>query len=162
MPEDYTVFSNAAPIKETPLQTVTFRSGRHPDVWVATTDLSAASSSAKVFEVDWSSGRLLFGDGARPNPTRRHALQFSYSTSPDLCTTASSAPAGRFRWPQGGGCALNASLGAYDLYVADTSNDRIVLAFVLGQEHPASAGAHRLGDQLTTASSSSDLLDTLY
>lgn len=161
-PEDYVVFTNAAPIKETSLQTITFDPGGTPDVWTVTTDLSSATSSAKVFEIDWQTGRILFGDGVHGRiPSSSTQFQFSYSTTPDvLHYGALGDDAGEFDAPAGIAARWNASLGVYDLYVADTANDRIVkLAFVprnTAQNLPARI------DWITTwstAASATDLLD---
>jgi hypothetical protein len=135
IPEDYTVWTNAYPIKEGTLATITFDPTGTPVVWNRVDDLGTAGPADRVYTVDWTSGKITFGDGVHgAKPPASTAFDYTYYTSPDAFHYGSSgtAPA-RFSSPRGIAARWNASLGVFDVYVADTGNNRIQkLAF-----HPA-------------------------
>jgi len=127
VPEDFVVFTAAAPLREGTIATITFDPDGTPETWALTADLDTAEPTDRVYEVDWMSGRILFGDGEHGEiPPADTAFQYIYVTAPDVLHYGSSGTAaGQFDSPRGIAARWNASLGHFDLYLADTGNDRI-------------------------------------
>jgi len=160
VPEDYFVYTNARPVKEGSCETITFDPAGTPVAWTRVDDLEAAGPADPVFEVDWFSGRIVFGDGVHGRtPPAATPFQFDYTTTPDLLRFGSSGTGnGQFNRPEGIAARWNQGVGVFDVYVADTGNNRIQkFAF-----HPATLNLPaRLEHvcQWSTATSPSDSLD---
>jgi hypothetical protein len=138
VPVDYVVWTNAFPIKEGTLASITFDPAGVPVVWARIDDLATADPSDKVFSVDWVNGKITFGDGVHgQKPPNSTVFSFTYSVTPDVLHYGSSGTGpGRFSHPRGIAARWNALQGVYDVYVADAANNRIQkLAF-----HPADPG----------------------
>jgi hypothetical protein len=127
VPEDWSAWTTALPLKEGTLATITFDPAGTPDVWTRVDDLSGQPGTAKVYQVDWTSGRILFGDnthGAVPPASK--TFSYTYATTPDLLRAGSVGSSnGSFSGPKGAAARWNPTLGAYDVYVADSGNNRI-------------------------------------
>lgn len=162
VPANHAVYTNARPIKEGTLITITFDPDGSPDDWSRVTDLSLSGPGDKHYEVDWKTGRVSFGDGVRGAiPPASTQFQFDYTTTPDVLRFGGSgASAGRFDAPRGIAARWNSSLGCYDVYVADTGNDRIQ-KFAFHPENPSLNLPARMDFvcQWSTASSPGDPLD---
>lgn len=126
-PQDYSVYTLAAPIKEGTLATITMDPAGTPVTWTRIDDLVTAGPTDRVYMVDDMSGKITFGDGVHGlKPTAATAYSFAYTTSPDVLRYGSSGSGpGRFSAPRGVAARWNSLLGAYDVYVADTGNNRI-------------------------------------
>jgi hypothetical protein len=115
------------PLAEGTLATIILDPDGTPDTWSRIDDLSTAAATDKVYEVDWQNGWITFGDdthGAIPPATTEIAC--TYKTTPDLLRYGSAGDGnGQFSSPQGIAARWNAALGQYDVYVADTGNDRV-------------------------------------
>lgn len=160
--EDLIFWTTAFPIKEGTLESITFDPDGTPDTWTQIDNLAAAGPSDKVYQLDWTNGMIRFGDGIHGQlPPASTDFEYTYSTTPDLLRYGHTGTgAGRFDSPRGIAAHWNSSTGAYDVYVADTGNNRIQkLAF-----YPADAG---LGiparmiylNEWDTASDANDPLD---
>lgn len=127
VPQGWSGWTAAFPVKEGTLATITFDPGGVPDLWTRVDELSTQDPTAKVYSVDWTTGRILFGDethGAVPPASQE--FSYSYATSPDLLRYGSAGTGeARFRNPRGVAARWNSSLGAYDVYVADSGNHRM-------------------------------------
>lgn len=127
VPGNWSAWTTTFPIAEGTLSTVTFDPDGTPSDWSRIDDLSAAGPTTKAFEIDWQSGRILFGDGTHGLiPRANTPFECSYETTPDVLRygAAGSGP-GQFSSPKGIAARWNETLGHYDVYVADTANDRI-------------------------------------
>jgi hypothetical protein len=115
------------PLAEGAIATLTFDPDGTPDIWSRVDDLSAAGDDDKVYEVDWQNGWITFGDathGAIPPASTEIAC--TYKTTPDLLRYGSAGDGnGEFSSPRGIAARWNAALGQYDVYVADTGNNRV-------------------------------------
>ena len=160
--EDYAIYTLTFPIKEGTLSTITADPAGAPVTWTRVDDLVTAGPSDNVYTVDWTNGKITFGDGVHGAiPTATTVLSFTYTTTPDVMRygTSGSGP-GRFSAPRGVAARWNSLLGAYDVYVADTGNNRIQkLAF-----YPASPALNlparmEFVCEWNTASSASDYLN---
>ncbi len=127
VPEDYGVYTSAYPIKEGTLLSITFDPDGTPSVWTQVPGMDAAGPTDRVYELDWPSGRITFGDGVHGRiPPAGTAFRFDCVTSPDVLRYGSSgASAGRFAAPTGIAARWNETTGAFDVYVADSGNNRI-------------------------------------
>lgn len=127
VPEDWSAWTTAFPIRQGTLATITFDPGGTPDVWTGVEDLSTRGPAEKVFSVDWTNGRILFGDGTHGAiPAANTPFGYTYTTTPDLLRFGTAgAGDGQFRSPRGIAARYNPSLDAYDVYVADSGNNRI-------------------------------------
>lgn len=127
VPQDYAVYTLAAPIKEGTLAEINLDPLGADETWLRVDDLVTAGPIDKVYMVDWTSGKITFGDGIHGAiPTASKPFTFTYSTTPDVLRYGSSGSGpGRFSAPRGVAARWNASLGIYDVYVADTGNNRI-------------------------------------
>lgn len=127
VPEDYAIFTNAFPIKEGSLETITADPGGTPVTWTRVDDLSTQTPTAKVYQLDWTRGRIVFGDGIHGLiPPANTQLQFFYTTTVDVLRYGSLGDGdGQFNKPKGIVARWNAALGVYDVYVCDTGNDRM-------------------------------------
>ncbi len=162
VPANHAVYTNARPIREGTLGTITFNPDGMPDDWARVSDLSQSGPAEKHYEVDWKTGRITFGDGVRGAiPPASTEFQFDYATTPDVLRYGSTGDGpGQFDAPRGVAARWNSSLGCYDVYVADTGNDR-VQKFAFHPENPALNLPARMDFvcQWNTASCSGDLLD---
>jgi hypothetical protein len=137
VPQDYSVYTLAAPIKEGTLATIALDPLGANETWTRIDDLVTAGPTDKVYMVDWTTGKITFGDGVHGAlPTASKPFTFTYTTTPDVLRYGSSGSGpGRFSAPRGVAARWNASLGVYDVYVADTGNNRIQkLAFTPADE----------------------------
>lgn len=135
VPEDYAIWTNAFPIKEGTLATITAAPAGTPVTWSLVNDLVTAGPNDRVYMVDWTNGKITFGDGVHGAiPPVNTALAFAYTVTPDVLRYGSSGTGpGRFDHPRGIASRWNALTGVYDVYVADAANNRVQkLAF-----HPA-------------------------
>lgn len=162
VPEDYALHTLVAPLKEGTLATMTMSLPVGGPTWTRIDDLATAGPTDRVYTVDWMTGTITFGDGVHGTiPTALAVPQFTYTTSPDVVRYGSSGTGpGRFSAPRGVTARWNSSLGVYDVYVADTGNNRIQkLAFT-----PANAGLNLPARmdfvcEWNAASSAADLLN---
>ncbi len=124
---NWQTFTAAFPLGEGSLSTITFDPDRAPQQWTRVDDISIAGPTERVFQVDWWTGAILFGDGVHGAiPPAGTELDYSYSTTPDVARFGSSGTADeRFTSPRGIAVRWNAGLRRFDLYVADTGNGRI-------------------------------------
>jgi hypothetical protein len=160
--EDYSIYTLTSPIKEGTLETITASPAGTPVTWTRVDDLVTAGPSDNVYTVDWTNGKITFGDGVHGAiPVATTVLSFAYTTTPDVLRYGSSGTGpGHFSAPRGVAARWNSLLGAYDVYVADSGNNRIQkLAF-----YPASAAVNLPARmdfvcEWNTASSASDLLN---
>ncbi len=165
VPEDYAVFTLAFPIKEGTLDGIQMPADPAADLvpnWTRVDDLATAGPTDQVYTVDWMTGKITFGDGVHGEiPPAGTTFEFEYTTSPDVLRYGSSGTGpGRFSGPRGVAARWNASLGVYDVYVADSGNNRIQkLAFT--PEDPALNLPARMDFvcEWNTASSAADLLN---
>ena len=127
VPEDYAIYTNAFPIKEGTLETITIDPAGTPATWTRVDDLVTAGPADEVYEIDWMTGKITFGDGVHGEiPPAATALQFTYTTTPDVLRYGSSGTGpGRFSNPRGVAARWNSALAVYDVYVADSGNNRI-------------------------------------
>ncbi|MFN8549510.1 MAG: hypothetical protein U0527_16445 [Candidatus Eisenbacteria bacterium] len=161
VPEDYTTWTLAFPIKEGSLESITFDPDGTPDEWTRVDDISAAGPTDQVYELDWKSGQITFGDGTHGEiPPASTEFQFTYKTSPDVFRYGSSGTAGgRFSAPRGIAARWNSHLNQFDVYVCDTGNNRIQkLAFIPEDAALNIPARMNYVTSWKTASSASDLL----
>jgi len=127
VPEDWVSWTATAPIKEGTLTSITFDPAGTPVVWDVVGDITTAGPNDEVFEVNWANGAITFGDGIHGSvPPVSTAFDYNYTTTPDVLRYGSSGTGnGRFSAPRGVAARWNTNLGAYDVYVADTGNNRI-------------------------------------
>lgn len=159
--EDYTTWTLTAPIEEGSLETITFDPDGTPATWTRVDDISAAGPADEVFEVDWQTGQITFGDGIHGElPPASTEFQFTYAKSPDVLRYGSSGTAGgRFSAPRGIAARWNSSLGHFDVYVCDTGNNRIQkLAFIPEDVNLNIPARMNYVTSWKTASTASDLL----
>ncbi len=157
---DRVIFTNAFPIAENSLETITFDPGGASEAeWTRVDDLGVTGPDDEVFEIDWQTGMIRFGDGIHGMVAPVGTWELgTYETTPDVLRygTSGTGP-GRFAAPRGVTARWNSSLGVYDVYVADTGNGRIQkFAF-----HPADSGIPARMEyvcQWSIASSANDLL----
>jgi len=160
--QDYSTWTNASPIKQGTLETITSDPDGTPLTWTRVDDIATAGPADRVYEVDWRSGQITFGDGAHgavaPGNT---VLTYSYSTTPDrLRYGATGNGPGRFAAPRGLAARWNAVTGAFDVYVADTGNNRIQKLAFYPEDAANNLPAHmEFVCQWNTASSVSDFLN---
>jgi hypothetical protein len=127
VPPNWSAWTTTFPLAEGTLSTVTFDPDGTPDAWSRVEDLSTAVPGDKVYEVDWQTGRVLFGDGTHGRiPPSSTEISFTYRTTPDVLRYGSVGTGnGQFTSPKGIAARWNAALGQYDVYVADTGNNRV-------------------------------------
>ena len=127
VPHGWSAWTTTFPIAEGSLETIDFDPGGTPEPWSRIDDLAEAGPTDKVFAVDWQSGRILFGDGTHGLvPPGATDFEYAYATTPDVLRWGSAGSGqGEFASPKGIAARWNPSLGHYDVYVADTGNDRI-------------------------------------
>lgn len=127
VPENWRGWTAAAPIKEGTLATITFDPAGTPVTWTRINDLSTATPSSNVYVVDWRTGMITFGDGIHGAiPPASTAFEYTYTTTPDVLRYGSAGVGnGRFSAPKGVAARYNSNIAAYDVYVADTGNNRI-------------------------------------
>lgn len=127
VPEDWVSWTTTAPLAEGTLDEIIFDPDVDPRSWLRVDDLHTASPSDSVFQVDWESGRIRFGDGIHGAiPPASTDFEYDYEVSPDLVRFGTSGTgAGRFTSPRGVSGLWNDALGRFDLYVADAGNHRI-------------------------------------
>jgi hypothetical protein len=163
VPQDYSVWTEAFPIKEGTLSTITVDPSGANETWSRVNDIATAGPTDHVYQADWTSGKITFGDGVHGEiPPASKVLRFSYTTTPDIMHYGSAGTgAGRFSAPRGIAARWNAALAGYDVYVADTGNNRIQkLTF-----YPANTALNlpaRMAYvcQWSTATNSTDVLST--
>lgn len=162
VPEDYSVFTSAFPVEEGSLNSITFDPSGTPVTWTRVDDLSSQTPTTRAYTVDLASGKIVFGDDIHGMiPPANTAFQFNFVTSVDVLRYGSTGnDPGEFSAPKGIAARWNASLGVYDVYVADSGNDRIQkLAF-----YPGNTALHvpprvDFVCEWDTASEASDLLN---
>ena len=135
VPNGYTTWTTAFPIAEGALDTLNING-----TWTRVEDLSAAGPTDQVYELDWKTGLVLFGDGINGQvPDAGQEIVYTYKTSPDIVRYGfTGTGSGEFQSPSGIAARWNASGGYFDVYVADTGNHRIQkLAF-----HPEDVDLH--------------------
>jgi hypothetical protein len=130
IPEDYAVYTLAFPIKEGTLEGIQMPADAAAALvpnWTRVDDLVTAGPTDQVYTVDWTTGKITFGDGVHGEiPPAASTFEFEYTTTPDVLRYGSSGTGpGRFSAPRGIAARWNASLGVFDVYVADTGNNRI-------------------------------------
>lgn len=163
VPEDFVSWTTAFPIKEGTLSSITFDPDGTPEEWTRIDNLSVAGPNDLVYEVDWTNGMIRFGDGIHGQlPPASTTFEYTYATTPDVMRygTTGTGPA-RFNSPRGIAARWNSGTGSYDVYVADTGNNRIQkLAFIPGN---ASLGLQPRMSYVTewkVAADEADFLDT--
>jgi hypothetical protein len=162
VPQDYAVYAISFPIKEGSLETITFDPAGTADEWTRVDDLVTAGPTDQVFMLDWTSGRISFGDGVHGKvPPASTAFAFDYSTTPDVVRYGSTGTGpGRFSAPRGVAARWNAALGLYDVYVADTGNNRMQkLTFIPENRTLGQPARMEFVCQWNAASAPADLLD---
>ena len=133
VPEDWTSWTNAAPLAEGTLDEIIFDPDGAALSFLRVDDLTTATPTDSVYEVDWKLGRIRFGDGVHGAiPPAATEFEYEYEVTPDILRFGSTGTgAGRFVSPRGLTGLWNENLGRFDVYVADTANDRLQkLAFV--------------------------------
>lgn len=125
--EDWIAWTTASPIAENTLETIIFDPDGVAAQWIRVDDITTASPSDSVFEVDWRNGMIRFGDGihgAVPPPSTE--FEYTYAVTPDLVRFGTSGTGnGRFSSPRGISARWNDALARFDVYVADAANHRI-------------------------------------
>ncbi len=125
----YSTWTNAFPIMEGTLPTITFDPTGTPVTWTRIDNLATAGPNDHVYTVNWTNGKVTFGDGihgAIPPGGTYFRLEQGYTTTPDVIRYGSSGTgSGRFSNPRGIAARYNSDLGYYDVYVADAGNNRI-------------------------------------
>jgi len=126
-------------------------------------DLVTAGPADLVYTVDWTNGKIVFGDGIHGQiPPANTAFEFGYTTTPDVLRygTTGNGP-GRFSGPRGIAARWNAKFNWYDVYVADTGNHRLQkLAFIPADLALNIPARMEYVCEWKTASSSADLLSS--
>lgn len=127
VPEDYVAWTAGAPLAEHTLLSLVMDPAGLARTWRQVADLSVAAPQDSVFQVDWQTGAIRFGDGIHGSlPPANTAFEYSYRTTPDLLRYGSTGTAlGRFDSPRGISARWNSRLARFDLYVADTGNLRV-------------------------------------
>ncbi len=127
VPEDWTTWTLTAPLVEGSLRTITFDPDGTGSIWQRVDDITTAAPEDSVFQVNWETGMVRFGDsihGALPPASTD--FEFDYAVSADLVRYGSSGTgAGRFASPRGVSGLWNSTLGRFDVYVSDSANRRI-------------------------------------
>jgi len=126
--EDWVAWTQVAPIAENTLNRISFLpSGTAAQVWSRVGDLSTASPADSVFQVDWKTGQIRFGDGIHGAiPPSNIEFTYTYSSTPDVVRYGNSGTGdGRFSSPRGVAARWNSSLARVDVYVSDTANQRV-------------------------------------
>jgi len=161
VPQGWSAWTVTFPIAEGTLDSLVLDPAGTPRVWRRVDDLSSAGPADSVYALDWTSGRILFGDGAHGAiPPPGVAVSCPYATSPDALRSGVSGDGpGEFDGPKGIAARWNPALGAYDVYVADTGNHRIQ-KFAFHPEDPALHLPPRLTyvTEWTAAASAADTL----
>ena len=150
-----------APLTETSLETITFDPDGTPETWTRVDDISTAGPADQVYEVNWQNGQIRFGDGIHGElPPASTAFEYTYATTPDVVHYGSSGTgSGRFSGPKGIAANYNSSTGAYDVYVADSGNNRLQkLAFFPANDLLGIDARVEFVTSWTTGASVSDLL----
>jgi Cohesin domain/FlgD Ig-like domain len=123
---DWRTGTVARPLKEGSITLIEDPDGT-PVNWSSVADIRTADPTDKVYQVDWWEGQIVFGDGTHGEiPTGATDWKLTYTTTPDVMrygTTGSGD--GQFSNPQGVCAVWNANIGAFNVYVADTGNNRI-------------------------------------
>lgn len=124
---NWRTFTAAFPLSETSLQTATFDPDRSADRWTRVDDISTAGPADRVFQVDWRTGAIQFGDGIHGAiPPAGAEIDYGYATTPDVARFGTSGTGDeRFTSPRGIAARWNPDLRRFDVYVADTGNGRI-------------------------------------
>ncbi|MBD3333967.1 MAG: T9SS type A sorting domain-containing protein [Candidatus Eisenbacteria bacterium] len=162
VPDNWITWTLARPVEEGSLDEITFDPDGTPSTWTRVATLQTAGPGDQVYMVDWKSGQITFGDGVHGQlPPASTDFRFTYAVTPDILRYgASGSGDGQFSNPRGICARWNSRLGRYDVYVADTSNDRIQkLVF-----HPADEALQippymEFVTSWSTAATASDSLD---
>ena len=163
VPEDWIAWTAASPIKEGTLSSITFDPDGTPETWTLVNDISVAGPTDQVYEVDWTNGMIRFGDGIHGElPPASTDFEYSYSTTPDIMRygTTGTGPA-RFNSPRGVAARWNTNTGTYDVYVADSGNNRIQkFQFIPADASLGLPARMSYVTEWNSASDESDMLDT--
>ena len=126
VPENWQAGTLTRPLKENSVTLIEDPAGT-PVTWTKVDDLSLAGPSDKVYTVDWWEGIVTFGDGTHGAlPTAATDFSLTYTTTPDIMRYGSrGAGDGQFIDPTGVCARWSASLGAFNVYVTDSGNDRV-------------------------------------
>ncbi|MBU2692933.1 MAG: hypothetical protein KJ970_18605, partial [Candidatus Eisenbacteria bacterium] len=127
VPINWVTWTLTAPIKEGSLNTITADPDGTPVTWTRYNNVLTAGPADRVFEVDWQTGQITFGDGIHGMiPPTATSLRFNYTTTPDVLRYGTSGDGpGQFSDPRSICARWNSGLGQFDVYVVDTGNDRI-------------------------------------
>ncbi|MBU1699235.1 MAG: T9SS type A sorting domain-containing protein [Candidatus Eisenbacteria bacterium] len=163
VPDNWVTWTLTAPIKEGSLDEMTLDPDGTPATWTRIDNLQTAGPGDQVYELDWRTGQITFGDGVHgEKPAAATDIRFTYTVTPDVLRYGTVGSGnGQFSNPHGICARWNSSLGYYDVYVADSGNYRIQkLAF-----HPPEPALQipayiQYVTQWSTASSGSDDLVT--
>ena len=151
-------YTAAFPIKEGSLDTI--RIGGH--TWTIDPDNNLLNNDAddSCYTVDYMTGRIGFGDGLNGSRVElSEIVTYTYTTSIDLMRygTSGSGP-GQFANPKGITARWNTALSYFDLYVADTDNNRIQ-KFIFDPGDALTPATIEYVCQWNTGSNGADLLD---
>lgn len=127
VPEGWKAWTTAFPIKENTLSSITFDPAGTPVTWTRVNSLRVAGPTDEVYEVDSLTGMITFGDGVHGEiPPVTTPFEYTYTTTVDVLRYGVSGTGnGRFSAPKGVAARYNSDLGLYDVYVADSGNNRI-------------------------------------
>ena len=158
VPANWTHWTAAAPIAEGSLDSLVFAVD---GTWTRVDSLGSAGPSDKAFQLDRATGRIRFGDGTNGSlPPASEELTYEYAITPVVLRFGESGTGeGQFDTPKGITARWNPGVGGYDVYVADSGNDRVQkLRFY--EEDPALGLLARMEyvTQWSAASSASDTL----
>ncbi len=126
VPEDWKTGCLTRPIAEGSI-TVTQDPGGAAVTWTQIEDIATAGPLDKVFELDWWEGSIVFGDGTHGAlPPASTDFSVVYTTTPDALRYGTTGTGdGQFSSPCGVCGLWSSALGCFNVYVADTGNDRV-------------------------------------
>ena len=124
VPANWSHFTAATPVADGSLDTIEFAVD---GTWSRVDALGGSGPTDKVYTLNTETGRLRFGDGTNGAlPPASEEFTYTYSVTPVVLRYGSNGTGdGEFNGPKGIGARWNGTVGGYDVYVADTGNNRI-------------------------------------
>jgi len=158
VPADWSFRAAANPFREGVLETITFDTD---GPWTRVDDLGTAGPTDKVYEVDWDLGRLSFGNDTNGAiPPANEEIYYAYFVTLETTRFGTSGTgSGEFDAPEGIAARWNSTLGGFDVYVADTGNDRIQKLVFYPKNVPLGLAARLEYVTAWTVASGADALD---
>ncbi|MEZ4647583.1 MAG: FlgD immunoglobulin-like domain containing protein [Candidatus Eisenbacteria bacterium] len=142
VPANWSHFTATAPIADGTLDSLEFAVD---GTWSRVESLGGSGPTDKVYTLNNSTGRIRFGDGTNGAlPPASEEFTYTYSVTPVVLRYGSTGTGdGTFSGPKGISARWNGTVGGYDVYVADTGNNRIQKLRFYGED-PALGLAARM------------------